>query len=250
MIDPDSDPTEGRVDMTGDGVAEIGVIVGSASLPDVNGNTGIVLGGGLDGAAIAFEGRYPMAFEASELITASLSFRTAIGTLAFSSGGLLGSRGEWFSGRDAYLGTRFQVDDEIYYGWVHVIWDPESNTVNLGLSAYEDSGEAALIAPQPAEPEDFRLTLLEGTDIEAGRVELSWPMLAGKTYELQRTTDLENWETIYAVTPYIDGEEIFMDEDFDPVHSPQRFYRVKQSESSLLMLALGIPTRRRRKAGA
>ncbi len=245
-IDPDDDAILGRIDLNGDGLAEVGVTVGAARFPDANGNNGMVQGGGLFGAFIAFDGRYPAAFHASDLISGSLSFRTAIGTLALSSGGLLGSRGGWFGGQDAYLGARFQMNEVFYFGWIHAVWDPASNTMNIDLAAYEDSGGAAQIVEQPAEPENFALSLGSVFDLGAGRIQLVWPVLAGKTYELQRSQGLNEWHTIYSVTPAIDGEESYLDEEFASAPKKRCFYRVKQSEMSLVMLALGVPRRRRR----
>lgn len=247
FLDHESDPIEGRVDFDANGVAEVGVVVGLASAPDANGNVGIVLGGGLFGADIAFSGRYPVAFHASDFVTEALDFRTAIGTMAMSSAGLLGSRGNWFSGMDAYLGARFVIEGDNFYGWVHAVWDPSINTMMIDLAAYEDTGGAARIIPQPKEPENYSITFGSKTDLSAGRIELSWPMLAGKTYELQRTKDLQTWNTIHVITPYIDREEVYLDQsDGDDPEVPRCFYRVKQNEMSLMLLALGVPRRKRK----
>lgn len=244
-LDPESDPIEGRLDLNGDGRAEVGLLVDYTSFADEAGHRGVVLGGGLDGASIAFSGRYPMAFQASDVIAASLSFRTAIGIMAFSSGGIRGSRGEWFAGGEAYLGARFQMDGTYFYGWIHAIWDPASNAMTIDLAAYEDSGGAAHIVEQPAEPENFRLDLGSVFDPDGGRIEWVWPVLAGKRYELQRSLDLNNWHTIYTVTPARDGEASYLDQEYSSAPRKRCYYRVKQSEASLFLLALGIPRRRR-----
>ena len=242
-IDPESNPINGRVDLNGDGLAEFGVVVGTASAPDEKGNVGMMHGGGLFGAEIAFSGRYPIAFQASQLIGASLSFRTAIGTFAFSSAGLLGGRGGWFAGADAYIGARFQTWEGYFYGWIHAVWNPSNNTLIIDSAAYEDSGASALITKD--QPDNFRLSW--EADSVPGRVDLSWPALAGKTYKLQRTTDLEHWETIHVVTPLRDCAESFLDDEYVGDPPSHLFYRVEQSQSSLLLLALGVPRRMRKR---
>jgi hypothetical protein len=247
-LDPEIDPIYGRVDFNADGEAEVGVTVGMASAPDAMGNIGMVNGGGLFGAQIAFSGKYPAAFQASDLISASLSFRTAIGVLAVSSAGRLGARGNWFAGRDAYLGARFLMGDAYFYGWVHAVWNPATNTMTIDLAAYEDTGQAAHIVPQPALPEDFHVRVSPASTPFEGGVVAEWPVLAGKTYELQRCTRMGEWETIHTVTPRIDGEATYRDEE--TVGTPPRkvFYRVKQCESSLMLLALGVPRSRRKRS--
>jgi hypothetical protein len=77
-------------------------------------------------------------------------------------------------------------------------------------------------------------------------MEVSWPVLAGKTYELQRSCNLEDWETIHVVTPSRDGRESFLDHENSKYPPPRMFYRVVQSQSSLLLLAMGVPRRRRK----
>lgn len=246
FLDTDTDPIEGRVDFNGDGNAEVGVVVGSASAADENGNIGMVLGGGLFGADIAFAGRYPIAFQASDFVGESLNFRTAIGTLALSSAGRLGSRGDWFAGRDAYLGARFRMGEEYFYGWVHAVWDPSINTMVIDLAAYEDTGGPAHIMAQKEKPDAFYPTIEGGSNPAEGRVEVSWPALAGKTYELQRSAGLDDWETIHVVTPYMDGKETFLDEEFVDEPQAEAFYRVKQNDMPLLLLAFGMLARRRK----
>ena len=246
FLDPATDPIAGRIDLNGDGTPEVGVVVGSASVADENGNIGMVHGGGLDGAFIAFSGIYPLALEASDYVGSSLSFRRGIGTLAFSSAGFLGSRGEWFSGRDAYLGARFLMGEQYFYGWLHAVWDPKTSTMRIDLAAYEDSGAAAHIEEQKALPDHFSITIEPTSDPTAGQMALSWPVLAGRTYELQRSTDLEDWETIHVIVPYRDGVESFVDDGYAESPKSKSFYRVGQRGSCLMLLALGIPRRRRR----
>lgn len=247
VIDPELDPIEGRIDLNGDGVADLGIMVDEASYPDVAGNEGVAFAGGLEGAALVFAGNYPAALQASDMISASMSFRPGIGTMAISSGGFLGSRGEWFSGEDAYLGARFQVDGNYFYGWVHAVWDAELGSMSIEEAAYEDSGEAAQIIEQPQEPEDFSLALGSVFDPAGGRIEWTWPVLGGETYELQRSVDLSEWRTIHTVTPSTNGEERYLDEELSEAPPLKCYYRVKRTEASasLFLLALGIPHRRK-----
>lgn len=248
-LDPEIDPIEGRVDFNGDGLADVGVTVGTASFPDAQGNSGMVHGGGLFGAWIAFSDGYPVALQASDWVTESLDFRSDIGTLALSSAGRLGSRGPWFEEPDAYLAARFMFEEQYYYGWVHAVWNPTSNTLSIDMAAYEDTGEAAHIVLPPTVPEEFAVTFGELSDPSAGRIEVVFPVLGGESYEVQRTVDLETWETLGVINAAEDGTETFLDE-FTAGARPRGFYRVKQMElSPLCLLALGA-LRRRRSNGA
>ncbi len=122
-------------------------------------------------------------------------------------------------------------------------------SIPLSVDAAPDTGDMAPahIIPQPKDPENYSITFGSRTDLSAGRIELSWPMLAGKTYELQRTKDLQTWNTIHVITPYIDREEVYLDQsDGDDPEVPRCFYRVKQNEMSLMLLALGVPRRKRK----
>lgn len=248
-LDPEIDPIAGRIDFNGDGLAEVGVTVGTASFPDAQGNSGMVHGGGLFGAWIAFSDGYPVALQASDWVTESLDFRSDIGTLALSSAGRLGSRGRWFEEPDAYLAARFMFEEQYYYGWVHAVWDAATNTLSVDMAAYEDTGDAAHIVLPPAVPEDYGITFGELSDPSAGQIEIEFPVLGGQTYEVERSIDMENWETLGVITPTEDGTETYLDQF--PIGTQSRaFYRIKQMElSPLLLLAFGA-IRRRRSQGA
>ena len=251
-LDPETDPSAGRIDLNGDGVADIGLVVDQGSSPDSAGNMGLALVGGLNGASIAFSGNYPTAFQEGSLISSSLSFQKGIGAIAVSSGGPLGSQGEWLRGNDAYLGARFEVAGEYFFGWLHAVWNPEANALTIDQVAFDDSGSAALISSPPVpvaeEPENFQLEVGSIYDPEHGRIEWTWPVLANKTYELQRSTNLLDWKTIHAVTPIADGQARFLDDELTYAPPTRCFYRVKQSDqeasASLLLLALGLRRRR------
>lgn len=240
-------PVFDGVDLDGNGQDDILFVLGTASTTDPNGYDGIINGFGLGGAAIAVTSAgAPIAFQASDLVGSSQSFTSAILTLAFSSGGALGGRGAWVGGEDAYLGVRFTLGGLLRYGWIHLVWDPATELLEADRFGYQDDGSVAVVPPAPEVfPPEFGVFYGPATDADAGRVEAIWPVLAGRTYVLERSLDLETWEQIYVATAPADGEMNFLDDAYENDPQPEQFYRVgQQSPMSLVFLALGMGRRR------
>ena len=240
---PGGSGTFGRIDLNGDGIDNVTLLVGSATSSNSAGYNGVVNLFGQGGAQLAYTpGSYPTAFQAGEFIGSSLYFQGGVQTLAFSSGGWRNGRGNWYGGADAYFGVLFQIGELFHYGWVHAVWDPDLNTLSVDRTGYEDTGDRAeVLPPTPDYPPDFQHHFGDKTDAENGIIEVIWPVLAGKTYNLQRSFDLDEWSTIYSKTATADGEIIYLDNEFESAPKEKCFYRVgQQLGSPLLLLALGL----------
>jgi hypothetical protein len=249
LTPPNSAGTFGRIDIDGDGNPDVTITVGTATAYDESGHNGILRLFGVNGAQVAYlPGAYPIAFQASDMVGSTLDFQGGVRTLAFSSGGWRGGRGGWFGGGDAYFGMRFPIGGIFYYGWVHAVWNADLNTLSVDRSGYNDSGAAAVVLPRaPEYPPNFQHRFGEETDLENGTIEVIWPVLAGKTYEVERSIDLHEWTSIHTVSAEADGELSYLDNEFAGMPKEQCFYRVGQHLGSpLLLLALGL---RRREAG-
>ena len=239
---PPQQPVIEQIDLDLDGANDVTFVVGSASSPDADGHDGWVNVFGLPGALVAFDGNYPIAFEASDHVSSGFTFRSAIGTLAVSSAGPLGDRGHWFAGHEGYLGIRLERDGFHYYGWLHAIWDADAHTLIIDRGGYEDSGLPAHIPrPEPEESIVMEITV----DAGAGAVEVGWMGEEGASYNVLHSADGENWTTIHSVTAAAAGPLSCADVQAD-FPRPVALYRVEKMSSPLLLLALGIRRNGRR----
>lgn len=143
-------PPAASFDLNGDLQADVGVLVFSASFATAQGVNGAALAGSTGGGGFF----YPTALQPGDLVSSgltfganSLSFPNSFGTMANS----FSSVGNWTGGNDAYLGVTFTAGTDQHYGWVHVVWDPSSDTLSVDQFAYESvAGAPAGVIPEPS----------------------------------------------------------------------------------------------------
>lgn len=249
----------GQIDLNGDGVDEVNLVVNDGSTLDPAGHSGQVTVGALAGVGLAgveppfLQRFYPTAFQPTASVGFSLNFEQYfLGIVAWSSSRTgLGSAGEWYGGNDAYIGVQFDIGGVPHYGWIHTVWDPDTNTLTVDRVAYEDSGLPAYIFLPTVETDGVGLSIARAAAPDDDTVELRWPVRCGYTYELERTDNLSptGWSTIFTTTPSADGEAAHVDTGVDVNVEVKSFYRVKRSEAPLFLLAMGR-RRRREKDGA
>lgn len=145
---------QAAINLNGDGTDDVLVTVFSASILTAQG----LNGASLAGTAVGTSFFYPTAFQASELVDNTLDFAgsRSHGTLSFGS--LAGSfadspslnAGNWVTGATAYMGVEFSISGDTHYGWVHITWDPDSDSSTIHSYAYESEAGVAAHVPEPS----------------------------------------------------------------------------------------------------
>lgn len=111
-------------------------------------------------------------------------------------------------------------------------WTPalaQARTTNLISVRVTDSGSPPLsdtksftiiVAAQPIVPAQLQASLLQN-----GNVRLTWTTAPGRSYTLQRSTDLADWQHVITINATSDSSEYV---DTEASAAPARFYRVVQ----------------------
>ena len=123
------------------------------------------------------------------------------GTAVLQSGSILYTPPPTFSGTDTFSVTISDIHGATVNG-----------TVTVTVGANPNSGGQGTNTPQ--------LTLLPG-----GHVGIAFQGIPGRSYQVQRSTDLTNWSTIATVTAAANGAVTFTDESPPPGSG---FYRLRK----------------------
>lgn len=135
-------------------VPDVGILIFSASFASAQGLGNVSLAGTVGPGGFF----YPTAFQPGSLVGPGLFFGAnsgdvpnSFGTLANSLGAGGPGVGNWMGGGDAYLGARFTIGVDAHYGWVHVVWDPDSDSLSVDQYAYDNSpNSSAMVTPEPS----------------------------------------------------------------------------------------------------
>lgn len=144
---------QAAINLNGDGTDDVLVTVFSASILTAQG----LNGASLAGTAVGTSFFYPTAFQASEFVDNTLDFAggsldlMSFGTLAVSFADFPSlNAGNWVTGATAYVGVEFSISGDTHYGWVHITWDPDSDSSTIHSYAYESEAGVAAHVPEPS----------------------------------------------------------------------------------------------------
>lgn len=137
-----------------DNVADVKITVLTASLLSAQGIGDGWLAGTVGPGPGSFF--YPTAFENGDKIGSTVTWganatqATTVNTFGTLANGTLYGNWAGNSMADYYLGVKFLINGEDHYGWVHVMWDPSTDTMQVDRYAYNDEVGAPAVVPEPS----------------------------------------------------------------------------------------------------
>jgi hypothetical protein len=161
---------------------------------------------------------YPFALEKGEPINASASiWRNTQHAYHILNNG---SNGNWKGKNNHYLGVRFRVGTEFYYGWIMLDIDEAPSYLRVKEYAFESTANQPILAGQ-----NGLASIPENRKTDAFNIYVS-----NKTLTIQQTIDIsEDFEiSIYNLM----GKEVFSSDNF------QTSYDLKHLESGIYIVQL------------
>ena len=145
------------INLDGDANDDVQITVVSSSLLIAAGMNGAALAGTVGGFTPGGSFFYPTGFQASQLVRdrpGQIFSGSGVGAPTNTFGTLANGStfGHWagVAAVDGYVGVQFQIGANTHFGWVHVNWDPATDTATIDSYAYNNTPDAASHVPEPS----------------------------------------------------------------------------------------------------